>query len=365
MSGQNNGVAANRGDLSCGETPVAPKPMEDATCIQQLMTCLEIGKALTSTFNMDQILVMVLNLISELIRAKNWTLFLLDPVTRELYFEVVVGLDKDMLTDVRIKLGEGIAGSVALTGEPILVPDVNQDPRFCQRVDDITGFVTRSIICLPLKIQGSVLGVVEIINPEDAVLFQHRSMMVLSIIADYLAIAIENSRNYRKISALAVTDDVTGHYNTRFLHQQLDRLLQPDNGQPQELSLVFLDLDNFKRVVDTVGHPLGSKVLKEVADVIAAQLAPEERLVRYGGDEFIVIMPGVSKKLALNKVEAIRRAMDRAAFLQHAGLRVKLTASFGIANYPQDAADKGELLHIADNSMYHSKELGKDAVTLA
>jgi diguanylate cyclase (GGDEF)-like protein len=365
MSDQHRGFSSDSRSTPPGQAAPIAQPMEDTTCVQQLMTCLEIGKALTSTFNMDQILVMVLNLVSELIRAKNWTLFLLDPETRELYFEVVVGLDKSMLTDVRIKLGEGIAGTVAQTGEPILVPDVSEDPRFCQRVDNLTGFVTRSIICLPLKIQGSVLGVVEIINPEDSVLFHHRSMMVLSIIADYLAIAIENARIYKKITSLAVTDDVTGYCNTRFLHQHLDRLLEPANGEAQELSLVFLDLDNFKRVVDTVGHPLGSRVLQEVADVIGAQLQREERLVRYGGDEFIVLLPGVSKFRALQKVETIRRALDAAMFLQKAGLRVKLTASFGIAHYPDDASDKNELLHIADNSMYRSKQLGKDAITLA
>ncbi len=339
--------------------------MDATTCVQQLMTCLEIGKALTSTFNMERILVILLNLVSDLIRAKNWTLFLLDPATEELHFELVVGLDKESLGDIRIKLGEGIAGTVALTGEPILVPDVAADARFSQRVDELTGFVTHSIICLPLKIQDSVIGVVEIVNPENPVLFEKRSMMVLSIVADYLAIALGNARNYREIEALSVTDDVTGFYNTRFLHQHLDRLLTSENGEPQELCLVFLDLDDFKRIVDAIGHPLGSKVLKEVAQVIAAQLDARERLVRYGGDEFIVILPGLSKTRALEKVETIRLALDNARLLQREGLSVKVTASFGIAHYPQDAVDKNELLHIADNSMYHSKIHGKDAITLA
>ena len=352
--------------VACGgESPPVAGLMEDRTCIQQLMTCLEIGKALTSTFNMERILEMILTLVSELIRAKNWSLFLLDSTTQELTFELVVGLDKEQVGDLRIKLGEGIAGTVALTGEPILVPDVSCDDRFCQKVDELTGFVTRSIICLPLRIQDSVIGVVEVVNPENPVLFEKKSMMALSIVADYLAIALGNARNFKKMEALSVTDDVSGFYNTRFLHQELDRLLQPDGGQPRELSLVFLDMDDFKRVVDSIGHPLASRVLKEVAEVIATQLIPGESLVRYGGDEFIVILPSVSKTDALRKVESIRMAIAEASFLQHAGLRVKVTASFGIAHYPHDAADKNELLHIADNSMYQSKMTGKDTITLA
>jgi GGDEF domain-containing protein/putative methionine-R-sulfoxide reductase with GAF domain len=272
-------------------TSVANILEENSIYIQHLMTCVEIGKALTSTFNMDQILIIILKRLSELIKAKNWTLFLLDPKTEELYFGVVVGLDKGSLADVRIGLGEGIAGTVAHTGEPILVPEVRQDPRFSNKVDDLTGFVTHSIICLPLKMQGAVIGVIEIVNPEDMSLFQDNFMPLLSILADYVAIAIHNARTYRKIESLSITDDVTGYYNTRHMHQHLDQLLH----QGQEVSLVFLDVDNFKEVVDSHGHLLGSRILGDAAQIIASKLEENDRLVRYGGDEFVIILPGQDK----------------------------------------------------------------------
>lgn len=339
----------------------ASSPDESSIYIQQLMTCVEIGKALTSTFNMDQILIIILKRLSELIRAKNWTLFLLDPETQELYFEVVVGLDKGSLSDVRIQLGEGIAGTVAHTGEPILVPEVQRDPRFSNRVDDITGFVTRSIICLPLKMQGAVIGVIEIVNPEDMSLFEENFMPLLSILADYVAIAIHNARTYRKIESLSVTDDVTGYYNTRSMHQHLDQLLH----QGQEVSLVFLDVDNFKDLVDSHGHLLGSNILREAAEVIASKLDEDDRLVRYGGDEFVIILPGQNKYAAFDKVVAIRKALTDAIFLCEIGLHIQVTASFGIANYPIDASDKKELLQMADNSLYRSKDVGKNSITVA
>lgn len=331
----------------------------------QLMTCVEIGKALTSTFNMDQILTIILQRVSELIKAKNWTLFLLDPESRELYFEVVVGLDKQSLGEVRIKLGEGLAGSVALAGEPALVPDVRSDPRFSNRVDGMTGFVTRSLICLPLMLQGSVIGVIEVVNPEDPTLFKPESMPILSVVADYVAIAINNARNYKRIESLSVTDDVTGFYNTRFLHQHLDSLLQPGSQKLEEVSLVFLDIDNFKLVVDTHGHLMGSKVLKEVAETMAGTLGENDTIVRYGGDEFVIILPGQSKQTALEKILTVQSALTDAVFLKDEGIRVKVTASFGVATYPHDAENKRDLLHIADHSMYRSKELGKDSITLA
>ncbi len=333
--------------------------------VQQLMTCVEIGKALTSTLNMNQILFIILKRLNKLIRAKNWTLFLLDPQTRKLHFEVVVGLDKSSLGNMGIKLGEGIAGTVALTGEPVLVPDVHKDPRFSKRIDDHTGFVTHSLICLPLKLRGSIIGVLEVVNPEDTSLFRPDSMPVLSILADYVAIAINNARNYEKIESLSITDDVTGLYNTRFLHQYLDQFLRASSAQPKEVSLVFLDLDDFKRVVDTHGHLAGSKMLKEIAEVMAANLDDEDRIFRYGGDEYVITLPGQDKKAALNKVKTIRKSLAEATFLKDEGLQIKITASFGIANYPHDAANQRELLHIADNSMYQSKALGKDSITLA
>lgn len=333
--------------------------------LRQLMTCVEIGKALTSTFNMEEILRIVLERLSELIPAKNWTVFLLDPKRRELRFELVVGVEKKALSHLRVRLGEGIAGTVAATGEPILVEDVEKDPRFSRKVDLVTGFVTRSIICLPLKIQGSVIGVVEVINPEDPTLFHRHSMMTLSILADYLAIAIGNAINYRKMADLALTDTVTGYYNTRFLHQYLEWLLEPLSPKVSEISLVFLDMDDFKQVVDAHGHLMGTKVLKEVAGVIASNLGEADRLVHYGGDEFVILLPEQGKAQALEKVKAIRKALTGAVFLKEEGYSVRVTASFGMANYPQDATDKADLLRLADHSMFRSKEAGKDTITIA
>jgi diguanylate cyclase (GGDEF)-like protein len=135
--------------------------------------------------------------------------------------------------------------------------------------------------------------------------------------------------------------------------------------QGQEVSLVFLDVDNFKEVVDSHGHLLGSKILGEAAEVIASKLEENDRLVRYGGDEFVIVLPGQDKHAAFDKVVAVRKALADAAFLQDMELAIKLTASFGIANYPGDAADKKELLQMADNSLYRSKDVGKNSITVA
>ena len=326
---------------------------------KSLLTCVEIGKAVTATLHMNQILEIVFDRLSRLIRAKNWTLFLVDPIAHELRFEVVAGLQEQQLRNIRIKIGEGIAGTVAQTGEPILVPDVVADPRFSQKIDSMTGFVTRSLICLPLKIQESVIGVIEVVNPEDPALFEENTMPALSILADFVAIAIANARIHREMEALTYIDDVTGYFNTRYLHQHLDHLI----GKERKTSLVFLDLDNFKQVVDTHGHLAARQTLGEVAAVIGGQMEEDDSLVRYGGDEFVVILPDQGKKAGAEKVEGMRKALAEAVLLQSAGLQIKVTASFGIANYPEDADDKSDLLRLADESMYRSKKDGKNQIT--
>lgn len=328
---------------------------------QSMMACMELGKAVTATLHLEKILDIIFEHLNKTIKAKNWTLFLLDPINQELRFEVVAGLQNRSLAKVRIKLGEGVAGTVAQTGEPILVPDVSTDPRFSKKIDDMTGFVSRSLVCLPLKIQDAVIGVIEVVNPEEDFLFDEQAMPALSIIADFVAIAIANARSHRDMEALTYTDDVTGFYNTRFLHKELETMI----GKERRVSLVFMDLDNFKKVVDTHGHLMASQTLGEVAAVMNSQLKESDALVRYGGDEFVVILPDQGKDAARGKVERIRAAIESAVFLEDAGLNVRVTASFGIASYPGDADSKKALLHLADESMYRSKEGGKNKVTVA
>jgi len=177
--------------------------------------------------------------------------------------------------------------------------------------------------------------------------------------------SLELKREHDRVMKLAVTDDVSGFNNTRYLHRFLDRLLENPAAKPVEVCLVFFDLDNFKHLVDTHGHLLGSKALKEVAQTVARVLDDEDRIVRYGGDEFIVILPRQSKDEALPKVGRMRQAILTRRFLKKEGLGVRLTASFGLASFPIDAADKHQLLAEADRCLFQSKSGGKNQITFS
>lgn len=174
--------------------------------------------------------------------------------------------------------------------------------------------------------------------------------------------SLELKKEHDRAMKLAVTDDVSGFNNTRYLHRFLDRNLD-DNPKPVELCLVFFDIDNFKRLVDQYGHLLGSKALREVAQAVHKTLDPEDRIVRYGGDEFIVMLPRQNREEAIAKVGRMREAISSTRFLQKEGIDAELTASFGLAAFPQDAQNKHELLAEADRCLFQSKTQGKNQIT--
>ena len=177
--------------------------------------------------------------------------------------------------------------------------------------------------------------------------------------------SLDLKKEHDRVMKLAVTDDVSGFNNTRYLHRYLDRLIENPAGKPVEVCLVFFDLDNFKQLVDAHGHVLGSKALREVAQTVADVLDEEDRLVRYGGDEFIAILPRQNKDEALLKVNRMKNAIAATTFLQKENINVPLTASFGLAAFPDDASDKHELLAEADRCLFRSKLEGKNRISFA
>ena len=161
---------------------------------------------------------------------------------------------------------------------------------------------------------------------------------------------------------LANHDGLTGLHNTRYLYKSLERLIEESAECGEPLSLVFLDMDNFKYVVDTYGHLHGSQALKEVAETLKENLEEPSYGVAYGGDEFVLVLPGTDKDAALELAEKIRAMIQQTPYLTKKGLELHMSASFGVATYPDDAGSSREILALADEAMFHVKSTGKGAV---
>jgi diguanylate cyclase (GGDEF)-like protein/PAS domain S-box-containing protein len=169
-------------------------------------------------------------------------------------------------------------------------------------------------------------------------------------------------RSRERFRYLANHDSLTGLFNTRYLYKSLDKLILESNERKEPFSLVFLDMDNFKHVVDTYGHLNGSQALKEVAETLKEGLSEPSFGVAYGGDEFVLVLPQTGKNAAFEHVQKIRLLMKTTVYLTKKDLEVHLSASFGVATYPDDAVDSEGLLALADEAMFRIKSCGKDAV---
>ncbi|MBI5043438.1 MAG: sensor domain-containing diguanylate cyclase [Nitrospirae bacterium] len=332
---------------------------------KELSFFIEVGKALTSTLKFKEILKIIMDNAQKLVKSEAWSILLVDEKANKLYFELAKGEKVDKIKDIRLNMGEGIAGWVATKGAPLIVPDVSKDKRFFSGVDKKTKFKTKSILCVPIISKNKTLGVLELINKKDGNSFERKELELMLKLIDHAAIAIERSMLYERTAELAVTDDLTKLFNFRFLDQRLDEEIKKCKKNGGSVSLIFLDMDHFKLINDNYGHLMGSKVLIEVAQILINTLRDMDIIARYGGDEFVVVLPDTGTETTYRITKRIQNLIRKHLFLNEEGLSSHITASFGIATYPEHAASKLELIRLADQAMYIVKNRARDDICIA
>lgn len=328
----------------------------------ELASLLEIGKTLTSSLELRDVLKGIMAHLERLLQPQIWSLLLKDDESGELTFEIAVSPVSNDLKGMRLQPGEGIAGWVAEHGEALLIPDVTQDGRYSGHVAIAVDYPVASIACVPLKIRERVLGVLELIGIQGDEPFNPENMPLLGAVADFAAIAIDNARNYQRISELVITDDLTGLHNARHFHELLEYEVDRASRYGSQVSLLFLDLDHFKEVNDTYGHLVGSRMIAEVGHLIRRHIRSSDRAARYGGDEYVIVLPNTGKQGALAVAFKMLERLQAHQFQADSGETIVMTASFGVATYPDDAPDKTELIRAADAAMYEAKEGGRNGV---
>lgn len=336
-------------------------PQNDLNLIDMLR---QIGRALTSTLDVDKILNLIMNDIGTVYQPENWSLLLLDEEKQDLYFAIAVGPVSRQIREKRLALGQGVAGWTALHGETVVIPDVYADKRFALAFDLETGFKTESIVCVPMIYRNHTMGVIEIVNiPADRM--AQANLKILESLADFAAIAIENARYLNRIEQLSIHDDCTALYNARYLYKIIDQEIARSEKEQKPFSVVFFDMDYFKNVNDTHGHLIGSGLLRQVGDLLLRMSRPLDRGVRYGGDEFVWILPATDQNAALEMTRALRNGLRSAIFFQEQSLNIKIAASFGIASFPAQARTPEAIIKMADDAMYYVKEHNRDGICLS
>jgi diguanylate cyclase (GGDEF)-like protein/putative nucleotidyltransferase with HDIG domain len=278
---------------------------------------------------------------------------ILDYPTKELVIQTEAGARREALGR-RIPLGEGLIGQVARTGQMAFVREVSASSPGTV----LAGSV--SAIALPVSYTEQLLGVLylESTEPRD---FPASEILLLRTLADLFAGALHNAMTFRKAQEQAITDGLTGVKTHRFLMEALSSEWKRSTRANRPFSLVLMDLDCFKFVNDFHGHLEGNVVLQRVGHILEQNCRRSDVVARYGGDEFVILMPETSVEQARQLADKLRGWVASDPLLREKNV----TASFGIAGFPVHGSSPQELIQVADSSMYVSKHQGGNSVSVA
>jgi diguanylate cyclase (GGDEF)-like protein len=221
----------------------------------------------------------------------------------------------------------------------------------------------RSIICYPLQFRGEKIGVIELINKSTGA-FTRDDQALIEMMINPFAIAIRTLEKFENAERLTITDDLTKLYNYRYLMQYLEADVKRCLRYKKKVSLLFIDVDGFKRINDTFGHLVGSQALSEMGQVFRGIVRDADVVGRYGGDEFVIVLPETPLNGALVIAERIRKKVEECEFVAQ-NLSIRLTVSLGVANCPKHTLTAEGLIKKADAAMYRAKELSKNSIKVA
>ena len=244
-------------------------------------------------------------------------------------------------------------GWTVLNETHFIHPDTKEEQKFIEdqflHEDGI-----RSYILLPIHSRGKIVGTFGLGSRKRSG-FSEKDLPLLTQLSKQISVAIENVKLYQQTKETSILDDVSSLFNFRYFHQALDRELKLVTRHKSRLSLIFMDLDKFKQINDEHGHLRGSKVLREVGFLLRAAIRETDIAARYGGDEFVVILPDTDHPAAKRLGERMRQLVIRTTYLKEEGINARIGASIGIATFPTEAPTKDELISLADERMYQDK----------
>ena len=329
--------------------------------LYNLSLLYSIGRAMNYISDLKSLLEYILNQAIQITGAEKGSIMLYDLENNLLSIRVVAGLrdrvyqrkiNNNEIECKRFKPGEGIAGRVFQTGRPMVVDKAREDELF---IEPDASYV-RSIACIPMLVYSDVIGVINVTNKVDETGFTDEDVELLKAVADQAAIAI----NKAQLWEMAVTDSLTGLYVRRYFLVKLQEEMHRAERYNKGFSVVMADLDRFKTVNDSFGHTAGDRALKLVAKFFQKNIRDVDIISRYGGEEFVFLLPEADKEEAYTVSERLRKKLSE---LQLGDLP-RITISLGIASYPDDSDDIDRLIKKADAALYTAKQCGRNKVVV-
>ncbi|HYK98192.1 MAG TPA: diguanylate cyclase [Candidatus Acidoferrales bacterium] len=298
-----------------------------------------------------------------------------DPLARELYLGGAAGqiAETSAIKDYRRPDGAGLSGWCWTSGEVVNVADVRDDPRYMEVLPSC-----RSEICVPIVAGAAVLGVLGVQSDRLAAFSEHDERL-LSAYARLLAMGLVHARELQarqrdiaelrvlneRIRVLSVTDDLTGAYNTRHAMERLGDALRAANRREDCVSLLVIDGDRMKAINDAFGHAEGNGFLVALTETMRPSLRATDVLARFGGDEFVIVLPGTCADDAVAVADRLRHAVAQQEYRTSSGEPVRTTISVGVASSPEDGLTADALFRAADAALYAAKQSGRNRVMQA
>ncbi len=319
---------------------------------QRTVTSLyEITKVINSGQDLEYVLRFVSREIVSILQAETASVMLLDESGTELLSRASSGLTDEEEKNITFKVGEGVAGWVVKNGLAASIPDVSKDERF--KVSEHQRNVISSLLAVPLKIHNNIIGVLTATHSSvDA--FDIQDETILTLLGNSIVLDIENARLYR----LSITDPLTKAYNRQFLYTRLPEEILRAERYKVPLSIVIFDVDYFKKFNDTYGHNAGDFILKGLVSVARDNIRAADLLVRYGGEEFLIIVPESNLEETFTMADRIRQEVEKSSFIFEEK-NLTITISLGVAMF-RDGLTAEDFIKSADKALYVAKQNGRN-----
>lgn len=313
---------------------------------------------LLSEQSLDSLLVRIADTLDEIVPYEALHIYEADEPKRELVPALVRSEYSTEILSERFPFGEGITGWAVEHREPVLANQAHLDPRV--RFVPGTPLEPEALIVVPLVARGALKGTLNVYRIGEFASFSEEEFELAKRLGDAAALALDNAHIRARLEREAQTDSLTGLYNHRYFHERLRRELTRSASAHENVAVVMIDIDDFKKVNDVFGHAVGDDVLVELADHLRATVRATDVVCRIGGEEFAVIVPSSHEAHALALAGRLTQRLDDVAL----GLAGKVALSIGIAQGPEHAANPRELVACAEAAMMTAKARGKNQVVL-
>jgi diguanylate cyclase (GGDEF)-like protein/putative nucleotidyltransferase with HDIG domain len=318
---------------------------------REVYSLYEIARSVSSTLELEEAISLFASKLQQLVPFDTCLVCLYDEETAVATVEKVMGKYAEAFNGRRLSPGEGVTGWVLASRQPLF----NADPALDLMALKLGAFEFKTMAAMPLLKENLLIGVITLYS-ETVTHYTEDHLRLLETLSRLAADSLFNVLHHAATRESALTDQLTGLPNSRALYLQFEQEANRANRQNSPFCILMMDLDGFKRINDTYGHQVGDQFLAGISRVIAAEMRSYDFLARYGGDEFVAILPGMTKADVDELTGRIVKAVENYSLPLRGEQNLRVGISIGAARYPTEGASLDRLLRLADQSMYRNKK---------